>query len=154
MAESSANGQKTLWEKEKLVVTSNFSFSHSVLKRLGLQTYIIQGFFGKGLTLYQLFVCLSDGQTDHQRSAKIRFHSLGLGGEDKDRLLTLTSVKKRLNHSNVWLSLSLSLSLSLQNCSVSCKNKFLDAIIHSNFHFFKQLMFKVPIATNYKGVCL
>ena len=27
-----------LWEKEKLLVTSNFSFSHSVLKRLVLQT--------------------------------------------------------------------------------------------------------------------
>ena len=26
--------QKTLWEKEKLLVTSNFSFSHSVFKRI------------------------------------------------------------------------------------------------------------------------
>ena len=26
------NGKKTLWEKEKLLVTSNFFFSHSVLK--------------------------------------------------------------------------------------------------------------------------
>ena len=40
----SANGKKTLWEKEKLLITSNFSSSHSVLKRL-------QGLFGKGLTL-------------------------------------------------------------------------------------------------------
>ena len=38
------NGKKfskqveTLWEKEKLLVTSNFSFSHSVFKRLALQT--------------------------------------------------------------------------------------------------------------------
>ena len=38
MAESSPKGQKTLWEKEKLLGTSNFSFSHSVFKRLGLQT--------------------------------------------------------------------------------------------------------------------
>ena len=30
MTESYLNGQKTLWEKEKLLVTSNFSFSHSV----------------------------------------------------------------------------------------------------------------------------
>ena len=29
---------KTLWEKEKLLVTSNFSFSHSVFKRPVLQT--------------------------------------------------------------------------------------------------------------------
>ena len=34
MAESYPNGKKTLWEKEKLLVTSNFSFSHSVFKRL------------------------------------------------------------------------------------------------------------------------
>ena len=27
-------GRKTLWEKEKLLVMSNFSFSHSVFKRL------------------------------------------------------------------------------------------------------------------------
>ena len=34
MAESYLNGKETLWEKEKLLVTSNFSFSHSVFKRL------------------------------------------------------------------------------------------------------------------------
>ena len=34
MAESYPNGLKTLWVKEKLLVTSNFSFSHSVFKRL------------------------------------------------------------------------------------------------------------------------
>ena len=36
MAESSPNGKKTLREKEKLLFTSNFSFSHSVYKRLKL----------------------------------------------------------------------------------------------------------------------
>ena len=30
-----------LYEKEKLVVTSNFSFSHSHFKRLVLQTYVV-----------------------------------------------------------------------------------------------------------------
>ena len=34
MAESSSNGSKTLREKEKLLFTSNFSFSLSVFKRL------------------------------------------------------------------------------------------------------------------------
>ena len=34
MADSSPKGQKTLWETEKLLVTSNFSFSHSVLKNI------------------------------------------------------------------------------------------------------------------------
>ena len=49
MAESYPKGQKTLWEKEKLLVSSNFSFSHSVFKRLVLQTCKSQGLFGKGL---------------------------------------------------------------------------------------------------------
>ena len=38
MAENSQKEQKTSWEKEKLLVTSNFSFSRSVFKRLVLQT--------------------------------------------------------------------------------------------------------------------
>ena len=38
-----------MWEKVKLLVTSNFSFSHSVFKRLVLQTRKNQGLFGKGL---------------------------------------------------------------------------------------------------------
>ena len=50
MAECSLNGLKTLCEKEKLLVTSNFSFSHSVFKRPVLQTRENQGLFGKGLT--------------------------------------------------------------------------------------------------------
>ena len=49
MAESFPNGWKTLWEKEKLLVTNNFSFSHSVFKRLIPQTHKNQGWFGKGL---------------------------------------------------------------------------------------------------------
>ena len=49
MAESSQNHQKTLLEKEKLLVKSNFSFSHRVFKRLVLQTRKNQDLFGKGL---------------------------------------------------------------------------------------------------------
>ena len=37
MAESYSNGLKTPWEKEKLLVTSNFSLSHGVFKRLVFQ---------------------------------------------------------------------------------------------------------------------
>ena len=37
------------WEKEKLPVTSNFSFPHSVFKRLLLQICKSQGSFWKGL---------------------------------------------------------------------------------------------------------
>ena len=51
--------RKTLWEKEKLRVTSNFSFSLSVFKRLVPQTRKNQGLFGKELmlfsTLFQLY---------------------------------------------------------------------------------------------------
>ena len=39
-----------MWEKEKLLVTSNFSFSRGVSRRLLMQTRKIQGLFGKGLT--------------------------------------------------------------------------------------------------------
>ena len=56
MAVISPNEQKTLWEKEKLLVTSNFSFSHSVFKRLILQTHKNQGLFGKGLKDLQMTV--------------------------------------------------------------------------------------------------
>ena len=43
-------GRKALWEKEKLLLTSNFSFSLSVFKGLLLQTHKNQGLFGKGFT--------------------------------------------------------------------------------------------------------
>ena len=60
MSESYKNGQKTLWEKEKLLVTSNFSFSRSVFKKLVLQTRKNQGLFGKRVKrLYQHFTTRS-----------------------------------------------------------------------------------------------
>ena len=40
---------KRLWEKEKLLLTSNFSFSHNVFKRLVQQTFKNKGLFGKEL---------------------------------------------------------------------------------------------------------
>ena len=49
MAESYPNGKKTLWEKEKLLVTSNFSFSHSVFKRLVSQRRLKVSLCGNGL---------------------------------------------------------------------------------------------------------
>ena len=58
MAESYLNGQKTLWEKEKLLVTSNFSFSHSVFKIIEPQTRKNQGLFGKGLKCFSSFLRL------------------------------------------------------------------------------------------------
>ena len=54
MAESSPNGQKKLWEREKFPFTSNFSFSHSFFKRLVQQTRKNQGLFGKGLHAFEI----------------------------------------------------------------------------------------------------
>ena len=49
MTECSPNRQKILWEKEKLLVMSNFYFFRSVFKRLVLQIRKNQGLFGKEL---------------------------------------------------------------------------------------------------------
>ena len=51
MAERSPKGLKTLWGKEKLLVTSNFSISCSVFKRLLQETHKNQDLFGKGSNL-------------------------------------------------------------------------------------------------------
>ena len=49
MAGSYPDGLKTLWEKEKLLVTSNLSFSHSVFKRLVSQGRQKVSLCGNGL---------------------------------------------------------------------------------------------------------
>ena len=49
MAGSYPDGKKTLWEKEKLLVRSNFSFSHSVFKRLVSQGRQKVSLCGNGL---------------------------------------------------------------------------------------------------------
>ena len=49
--------RKHLWEKEKLLVLSNFSFSRSVFKRLILQTRKNQGMCGKGLSCMIALPC-------------------------------------------------------------------------------------------------
>ena len=82
VAESYFKGSKTLWEKEKLLVTSNFSFSQSVFKGLVLQTRKNQGLFGKGLNLVLLFdfkieLTLSVGTKDGFCSIKATFVRIG-----------------------------------------------------------------------------
>ena len=49
MAEFFSKWVEKLWEKEKSLITSNFSFSNSAFKRLVLQKRKNQGLFGKGL---------------------------------------------------------------------------------------------------------
>ena len=51
MAKSYSNGLKTLWEKEKLLITSNFSFSHIVFKRPVSQGRQKVSLCGNGLTV-------------------------------------------------------------------------------------------------------
>ena len=70
MAESFLTGKKTLWEKEKLLVTSNFSFSHGVFKRLVLETLKNQGLFGKGLNQSK-FKALADNKINETQKLKI-----------------------------------------------------------------------------------
>ena len=72
MAENSPNGLKTLWVKEKLLVTSNFSFSHNVFKRFVLQTCKNQGLCGKGLNRagYSSYILV----VGRERPTKKRFH--------------------------------------------------------------------------------
>ena len=41
-----------MWEKEKSLITSNFSFSHNVFKRLLLHTFKNKVLFRKGITFY------------------------------------------------------------------------------------------------------
>ena len=48
MVESALKRQKTLWEKEKWLVTSNSLFSHRVFKILVLRTGKNKCLFGKG----------------------------------------------------------------------------------------------------------
>ena len=49
----SLNGKKSLWVKEKLLVTSNFSFSYSVFKRLISQGRQNVSLCGNGIILSQ-----------------------------------------------------------------------------------------------------
>ena len=49
LEESYPYGLKTLWEKDKLLVTSNFSFSHSVFNRLVSQGRQKASLCGNGL---------------------------------------------------------------------------------------------------------
>ena len=45
--------KKTLWEKEKMLVTSIFFFSRNVFRSLLVQGHLKSGLYGKDLTLNQ-----------------------------------------------------------------------------------------------------
>ena len=90
MVGSSQNQLKTLWEKEKLLTTSNSSFSHSVFKGLVLQTCTNQGLFGKGLN--EIFECSKNTiicQRQGRKHGEKRFPAFPLS-------LTLSSTPRSL----------------------------------------------------------
>ena len=53
MVQSFPKGLKTLWKQGKLLVTSNFSFSSRVFKRIVLQTCKNKSLLGKGVNATQ-----------------------------------------------------------------------------------------------------
>ena len=105
MVESSQNWLKTLWEKEKLLVTSNFSFFPSVFKRLVQQTHKNKGLFGEG------FMCITMAIASIHALLEFLFTNTH-GGESRDTTTTTmthiwknppTSGKKIFNNSvNTW----------------------------------------------------
>ena len=61
MAETYTKGLKTLQEKEKLLVTCNFSFAHSVFKRLVSQGRQKVSLCGNGLKTFNFFQNQTNG---------------------------------------------------------------------------------------------
>ena len=81
---------KTLWEKEKLLVTSNFSFSHSVFYPFGelfaifikCEIAVCKLFhFGRVLTV----LLFGRGLTHYHTQARIQISFLGGGGSHRKR---------------------------------------------------------------------
>ena len=128
IAESSPNRQKTLWEMEKLLDSSNFSISHSFLKRLVVQTRKNQGLFGKGY----LSLCLS--------------HFLS------HFVLLLLRLSVRLSCCSICVSLCLSIYLSL-NLSV-CLSDSLSASVLVCLSACLFLDLYIDVATFRFAVCI
>ena len=63
MAESYPNRKKTLWEKEKSLVMSNFSFSHGVFKGYVMQTPKNKGLFWERGKLGLVVNCQKERKT-------------------------------------------------------------------------------------------
>ena len=72
-------------ETEKLLITNNFSFSHSVFKRLILQTRKNQGLFGKGLIQDQTRCSVLSDLDIHCQRKQLRYFTALTG---LTRLLT------------------------------------------------------------------
>ena len=117
-------------EKEKLLDSSNFSFSHSVFKRLVLQTRKSQGLFGKGLIVnnfskFELNIfsnkrgitecqSFSHDVNDDARATKLPQHLLWkqLTRSLIHHFKTIPNSKKLQTTSNIWLLQDLKIQIA------------------------------------------
>ena len=86
-AQNGQNGQKTLGEKEKLLIKSNFSFSNYVFERLVQLTHKNQGLFWKGsmknkLHDTQILEVIFDRETILQEKKELLVPSISSFSED------------------------------------------------------------------------
>ena len=102
LTQSCPNRYKTLWEKEKLLVTSNFSFSYSVFKRLVLQTRKNQGLFGKGLSVRFVFKKVQNSVGKGENANNQHFYLLPQCFQKPFLFYTLVK-KPRLNKASGFL---------------------------------------------------
>ena len=88
-----------MWEKEKLLVTSNFFFPHIIFKRHVLQTRKNQHFFGKELInwiVYSKGKIISPASTDQSNfeSDILSRHCYELSISDSNSTINLTVFAK------------------------------------------------------------
>ena len=113
--------QKTLREKEKLLVTSNFSFSHNVFKSCLLLMRQTQYLWSKGLKILKL--CIPDYIKSHcslvyvTMPKVINISKINLGRIQK-------GVKLRLNTYHNILTLSQTTNFRLFQTQRVCRRQF------------------------------
>ena len=108
------------WEKEKLLVTSNFSFPLSVFKRLALHTRKNQGLFGKRLKKTPEFSPFS-----MMFSNALQGHSnMGLFGIRFNLCMKKSSLYLKCSHSGYDYNLLVFLSVffTLHNTNLNLNN--------------------------------
>ena len=89
--------------KEKLIIMSSFSFSHSVFKTLVLQTHKNQGLFGKGLKGYYKTTMLVKMQKFVLKINYVWQVIVGNTSQPIKKILSVNNLEKiKLFGSNVW----------------------------------------------------
>ena len=107
------------WEKQKLLVTSNFSFSHSIFRRLILQTPNNQGLFGKGLIRKVLKTYLENGEnSSNQHFLIMLFILLEAIKPNSNRIFTIFVICKCFH------IVRLALDIDVASCDFLVASKF------------------------------